>query len=230
MILLTGKEEGVHGQVFDQMIQWFEDHERLSGWAQAIGAVLALAIAIAIPAWQRRVQRQDMRLAAATAEVVAARATYFLLVDVRNWLRSRHTLSGIPRDQTRNSEAEASDLLARIHALEASETSGDRVIALFRARGAIFQTSQALTATYLRGIPLSSGELELLAKRLEMMDRLIDLTRETRDTALYQELFAKSSWVLKPVVWAAYHTEWGRRTLRALVDRHKRTPAFREWS
>lgn len=34
------------------VIQWAESHEKLSGWAQAVGSIIALLVAIKLPAWQ----------------------------------------------------------------------------------------------------------------------------------------------------------------------------------
>lgn len=35
------------------MIEWLETHAALAGWAQAIGALLTLWVAFAVPAWQK---------------------------------------------------------------------------------------------------------------------------------------------------------------------------------
>ena len=53
-------------------MDWFEAHDKLSGWAQAFGAIFALAVAILLARYQSRVanRRDDSR----TAERVRALA------------------------------------------------------------------------------------------------------------------------------------------------------------
>ena len=45
-----------------QMIQWLEAHDKLAGWAQFLGAVLALLLTYLtafVPLWRRKRQAQD---------------------------------------------------------------------------------------------------------------------------------------------------------------------------
>lgn len=40
---------------------WFDQHEGLAAWVQAIGTLIALIIAIGVPAWQTHTARQDAK-------------------------------------------------------------------------------------------------------------------------------------------------------------------------
>lgn len=46
---------------------WLEAHDKLAGWAQFLGAMLALAAAIGVPAWLNRDARLQSRLRSANA-------------------------------------------------------------------------------------------------------------------------------------------------------------------
>jgi hypothetical protein len=41
------------------LLAWVQGHEALAAWVQALGSILALAVAIGVPAWQRHIEHRD---------------------------------------------------------------------------------------------------------------------------------------------------------------------------
>jgi hypothetical protein len=203
-------------QTWDQLLAWMESHDKLAGWAQTVGSVLALLLAIAVPWWQRREQIRDERKRDANVEVVNARATFFLLTDIHLWLCGQKTLTNMPRILAHHRKS-VENLLARVAAQEARETSGDRIAALFHARGAILQTQTELDEQYMQQHPLQPGEIKLLEQRIALMQGHVRGVRRGFDHALYLHDVSKTSLLFRPVIWWLHKTRKGRRATRHLV-------------
>lgn len=68
--------------------------QAVAAWVQAIGALVALLIAIAFPAWQRYSEQRDRRHAvirqnAVQAQILAALASEITMAMANDWLSAR---------------------------------------------------------------------------------------------------------------------------------------------
>lgn len=169
---------------YDQVMQWMEQHDKLSGWAQTVGAVIGIVIAIAIPAYQRWTQMLDIRRQRSELGLINEQTAYFLLSDISNWLTGHRTLATMPRQNVRH-DMERDDLLARIQALEARMTDHNIVEALFRTRGAILQTSRAALDIDWQNKPLTPSEIRNLDERIKMVDEYEIQSEKRMDKAFH---------------------------------------------
>lgn len=126
---------------FDQALAWMRANQDLSGWAQAIGAVVAILIAIVIPAYQRHTQTLDARRLEAGLNLALATSCRFLLNDVIIFFKALLGTAPMPRSSRRD-DVQMSDLLERIRALESRETNHARILALYEARGSLILTNR----------------------------------------------------------------------------------------
>lgn len=151
---------------------WMEAHPDLSGWAQFVGAMAAIFLAIAIPAWQRHGQNLDRWRSAEDLNAALALHSYFLLSEVHIYLNGYLGTSNMPRELARK-DWETNDLLQRIHALEIRENDAARITRLFHARGYIHQTTMAMASPFLQKALLSDVEKNLIRGRLDDLNKNI---------------------------------------------------------
>lgn len=165
------------------VLRWMECHPDLSGWAQFAGAMAAIFLAIAIPAWQRHGQNLDRWRNSEDVNASLALHSYYLLGEVHNYLNGLLNTGDMPRQLART-DWETADLLQRIHALEIRENDSKRITRLFHARGAIHQTTTAMASPFLQNKPLSDGEKKLIRERLESLDEQIKGAKAASDKAI----------------------------------------------
>lgn len=120
----------------DKLIKWFESKDKLSGWAQFIGASIAILLAVVIPAWQRYAQQLDRRRDRADFEASLSETCYFLLIEINEYLKNHIKRKEKSRNEIRN-DVLRDDLLNRIHSVEMKEISPKRVGWLIKARRAL---------------------------------------------------------------------------------------------
>lgn len=154
------------------MLLWMEAHPDLSGWAQFVGAMAAIFLAIAIPAWQRHGQNLDRRRSTEDLNAALALHSYFLLNEMHNYLNGYLSTSNMPRQLARK-DLETTDLLHRIHALEIRENDAGRITRLFHARSFIHLTTMAMNSPFLQKALLSIDEKEMIRDRLDALDKNI---------------------------------------------------------
>jgi hypothetical protein len=157
-----------------------------AAWVQALGTVIALAIAIGVPLSQRahdqRVKRQEW----AAGEVTRAFSLFYLLVDVKIFMDGLLTMRALPRNELLG-EARLAVIHERISAQEARETSVKRVDALFRARRALFDTALTVGLQVKQRDALHEREINDLKNRIADFELVLTYAREEmRRTELFE--------------------------------------------
>lgn len=183
--------------------QWMETNDRLAGWAQFAGAMLALLIAIWVPWYQARAAERAVRRAHAERELANLNGVYYLLADVTTWLDAAGGHGNIPRSQFHD-PLEVSDLLERIRLWEAREEDFDRVTALFGARNAVLRVHRSLSLGFLQDKAVVEAERSrYIAAHKEVRGdmALLDAQRSRihRDRALIRAV-----WFVKPIVYVLW--------------------------
>lgn len=182
------------------ILKWMECHPDLSGWAQFAGAMAAILIAIAVPAWQRHGQNLDRWRDANELNASLALLSFYLLGEVRNYLDGYLRTNSMPREFARR-DSETSDLLQRIHSLENRENKQDRITRLFHARGAIHQTANTMTSQFSQPLPLAEEEISLLRERITFINKLIEEAEAENDKAIHARNRGKL-WLLSRVFYS----------------------------
>ncbi|QAU33118.1 hypothetical protein [Janthinobacterium sp. 17J80-10] len=187
-------------EFIDQAIAWMRlpENTNLAGWAQAVGATVALVLAIAVPAYQRHAQLLDLRRQRSELNLALATSCRYLLGDVLNFLNGPITLAKLPRSSCRD-DVHLNDLLERIHALENREISHARITSLYAARNALILTNMALCSPYAQDNPLSAKELENLKTRITSVNEILETAEYDADFALGEARSFEQSWPARPI-------------------------------
>lgn len=177
-------------------VRWMVVNEKLAGWAQAIGSVVAILIAIAVPAWQRHAERRDAAIEDARIDVVLSQNLFFLLRDVAIFLKNLISRKEMPRKNLAD-RVSMDDLLSRIAALESRERHAMRILALFRTRGALSGTNMALV-DWLGETPLTDTELDLLKERVDLIEGFFVDARRNMHEAMDRHRRVRVPILLRP--------------------------------
>jgi hypothetical protein len=166
------------------LLQWMELHDKLSGWAQAVGALIALFIAIMIPAWQRMAERRDARIAAAALESVICDNVFRVMLDSHLYATRAVIHSKRPAGKAVD-ELGATDLLARILQLEQRETDFRRGEFERKCRNVVLSGMNMLRGAILTGEGPNDYDLRSIEADLGYLDRdtkhhLFNMDRATR--------------------------------------------------
>jgi len=187
-------------KIISTALGWLEANPNFSGWAQALGAFIALYIAIAVPARQRKEQRIATRIADLNLDVALSRGVFFLLSDTAIWLNEI-----VKKDYMKRHEARTDfifdDLISRILLWERRETNNYRVIALYLTRGAIIRTQSKLVWPVIQDLPIGIPEITLMLNDLKIVSIQRDFSKRLLDHAEYRLRFAETNFFLRPIVW-----------------------------
>jgi hypothetical protein len=183
---------------FNQALLFMSTHENLAGWAQAVGAMIAIVFAIGVPAYQRHTQTLDMRREHAKLDLALATSGRFLVDDVLNFLNGLVTLAGLPRISCR-SALEVADLFERINALENREVSHARIITLYAARGALMLTNRALCDPDCQKMALSAGEIANLKRNIARVEERHAISKYDADFSIGEARSVHIFWPARPI-------------------------------
>lgn len=164
-------------------IDVLKKNDSLSGWAQFLGAMISIAIAIGVPAWQHYRQRLTERRAAAEASHANALSIFYLLGEIKSYLERALNSASIPRHVFRD-DIGRDDLLRRIHALEMRENDENRLTLLFHARGAVHTLNQTMSGPWSQNMNLGEGEVDFIKSRVQDSEVWIAKAAGHRDIAV----------------------------------------------
>jgi len=163
---------------------WMMHNEKLSGWAQAVGALLAIGIAILVPALQRYSERRSAQIAEARRNLALVQGLFYLLRDVGIFLEGFKQRRKMPR-KLLNDPVAVDDLLSRIAALESREDDPIKIAMLFRARGAL-NGARMVFVEDLEKLPLSEDELRLMEERIALVSEFSETVGAWLDEGMLQ--------------------------------------------
>jgi hypothetical protein len=142
-----------------------------AAWAQAIGSIAAILVAVAVPWWQRHNEQIDRHLERVATAVTLAQSVYFSVRDARNYLARVVGASEnqVPRSQL-TEDPVPTELVARLTGLESREFDLERTIALYHARSDVLRTNGAVHALFIRGNPLNADEINVVREAIVRLD------------------------------------------------------------
>lgn len=181
------------------LLRWMEANDKLAGWAQFGGAMLALLIAIWVPWYQARVSERTARAERLDRSLASLQGVYYLLVDIAIWLKGVGDRGHMPRREFRD-PVEVNDLLERLKIWESRDDDFERVTALFRARGAVARTHQSLSLGFLQSAPVTKEERGRIQQYVDAVRADIELIDKQRERVHRARLMNKVVWFMKPVV------------------------------
>jgi len=208
---------GATGLTWTALDAWLESHEKLSGWAQTLGALLALFVAVGVPLWQQareRSARERERTALAHTLSLALRS---LLNDLSTAFAGLLQLAYMPRSRYHHDPI-LEDCLQRIRAQEERATTPEAMTLLYTARGTLQIVRRALDMGGSED-PLTPSEQTMISGSLE---RIGDALREANVLVSdheYAFAVARTRFFGRVVAWFMMKTGTGRRFREHLVSR-----------
>lgn len=200
------------------LLRWMEANDKLAGWAQFAGAMLALIIAIWVPWYQSRRSERAARAERLDRDLASLQGVYYLLVDISIWLKTAADRGDVPREQF-HGPVEVNDLLERVKLWESRDDDFDRVTALFMARGAVMRTQQSLSLGFLRGKAVTAEERARFLATRETVLADIQQIEKQRHRIHRARLMNRVMWFQKPIVFVLWPVllRWFERR-RATLD------------
>jgi hypothetical protein len=172
-----------------------------AAWAQAVGSIAAILIAVAVPWWQRQNEQKDRRGERIEISVVLAQSAYFVVRDARNYLSRIVTASenNVPRTQLTGDPWPA-EIIVRIQTLESREFDIDRTLALYHARCDVLRTVQTVNALFIGANPLNGAEIDIARVAIERLDKQADGMYENLRNAHIDAAAARAWTIFRPLV------------------------------
>lgn len=154
--------------------------------------VAAVLIAVAVPVYQRRGESKDRRIIEASTNAAQLQAVFFLLNDVRDFLRKPTQLEDFPRERVFD-DRQGRDLLRRLHALEQRELHVASVIALYRARGLLYGARQSVMEWLIK-TPLNEEHRSYIGRSADRVEFFTEDIHNRLLAAEYRLQFIRLSW------------------------------------
>lgn len=127
----------------EHTIAWLKANQDLSGWAQTVGALLALLVALVVPWMQHAAQARRERLVELESNIFLSLATMLLLRDAQNLSSRVCQLADLPKHEL-SDPVFVVDLLERLRSLDARDSSVPRQAAQYVARAAVLRINHYL--------------------------------------------------------------------------------------
>jgi hypothetical protein len=197
-----------------ELIPWLKANQDLSGWAQTIGALLALLVAIAVPWMQHAAQTRRERLAKLEQNIYLSLATLLLLRDASNLNSRVRQLAELPKQEI-NDPVLVSDLLERLRTLDAKDSSVPRQAAQYVARAAVLRINHYLDSGQALSRKLTKQVVEILDKDCAQIDAEHAKVSFLLNDLIYQQTKLQVASWKRPWVWYGFKTKAGRRWLNA---------------
>lgn len=129
------------------LVQWMGENDKLAGWAQAVGAGLALVVAIGVPWWQHHREQRARKMEALQLEFYLASNLVYLVGDVQllcQWIVRLMEMGKIELGLvSRSLGLTFDDVLERMRAHEARDLNVERRIILAKVRDHVFNALSA---------------------------------------------------------------------------------------
>ncbi|WP_434642482.1 hypothetical protein [Achromobacter piechaudii] len=161
-------------------------------WLGTNKDVVAVFIAVAVPVYQRRGESKDRRMIEASTNVAQLQAVFFLLNDVRDFLRKPTQLEDFPRERVFD-DRQGRDLLRRLHALEQRDLHVASVIALYRARGLLYSARQSVME-WLIQTPLDDTHRRYIGRSADRVGLFVEDIHNRLRAAEFRLQFIRLSW------------------------------------
>ncbi len=154
--------------------------------------VAAVLIAVAVPVYQRWGESKDRRIIEASTNLAQLQAVFFLLTDVRDYLRRPTMLGDFPRERVFD-DRQGRDLMRRLHALEQRELHVSSVIALYRARALLYGARQSVMEWLIKA-PLDDKHRSYIGRSADRVELFADDIHKRLRSAEYRLQFVRLSW------------------------------------
>lgn len=202
----------------EQLLNWMEAHDKLAGWAQTVGALLALIVAVWIPYGQARAAAIDR------ARLALQRATMLslLLNDIHIWADKAVQLATLPPAEVREDRA-VSEFIERLRELESQELHALSTLSIYTCRANLLRMHHRFSFDSPTVLKMTPQAIELLKRDRDGIAEELHLSRFLEEKARFKASMVAAPWIVKPLVAFLFLTSPGKRLgkwLAQLAERH----------
>ena len=205
------------GAVMQQLIAWLKANQDLSGWAQTVGALLALAVAIVVPWLQHAAQARRETLLDLERNIYLSLATMLLLRDAQILGSRVRQLADLPKHEI-NDPVLVVDLLERLRTLDSKDSSVPRQASQYVARAAVLRINHYLDSGQAQSRELTAQVVEILQKDCSQMESEHAKVSFLLDDLIYQQTKLQVAVWKRPWVWYGFKTKAGRKWLNSASE------------
>ena len=198
----------------EEVLAWMNANPNLSGWAQTVGALFALLIALWVPWMQHTAQSRRTKLVELENNIYLSQATMLLLRDAQNLNERVRQLADLPRLEIYDPVL-VTDLLERLRTLDAKDNSIPRQASQYIARAAVLRVNYYLDSGQAQFRELSPPVLKLLEDDCLHMENEFRKLNFLLQDFLYQQTKQQVAIWKRPFVWYGFKTKAGRKWLEA---------------
>ncbi|MCT9810832.1 hypothetical protein N0K08_09310 [Acidovorax sp. Be4] len=202
----------------EDLLAWMKVNQDLSGWAQTIGALLALLVALAVPWVQHASQARRDKLIELEGNIYLSLATMLLLRDALSLSTRVRQLAHMPKHEV-NDPVLVIDLLERLRTLDAKDSSVPRQASQYIARAAVLRINHYIDSGQAQSRELSPPVLEIMQTDSSHMETEHSKLNFLLDDLLYQQTKLQVSMWKRPWVWYGFKTKTGRKWLNATSEK-----------
>lgn len=204
--------------MLNSWLKWFDANPNLSGWAQTAGALLALIIAIAVPAWQHFQTEQRRALDEQSLDLYLCMATRMVLHDIQCFARRVIDLIDLPREDIRD-ELMVAELLERLRNLEVRDKDLARQASHYAGRWAVLSIHQHLKGVHTQ-TEESGEQVELIFEsNFKQIEAEMKKISYLIDHSTYRLALLQCSAWKRPWIWMSFKTERGRAALAKMAEK-----------
>lgn len=202
----------------DDVLVWMADNDKLAGWAQTAGALLALFVALLVPCLQHIAQARREKLAELERNIYLSLSTMLLLRDALNLSVRVRELAHMPKHEI-NDPALVVDLLERLRILDAKDSSIPRQASQYVVRAAVLRINHLLDSGKAQSRELSQEVLDILQADASHMENEHAKLNFLLDDMLYQQTKLQVAPWGRLLVWYGFKTKAGRNWLKARSEK-----------
>ncbi|MEF9946977.1 MAG: hypothetical protein RR800_01325 [Comamonas sp.] len=202
----------------DDVLAWMADNDKLAGWAQTAGALLALFVALLVPCLQHIAQARREKLAELERNIYLSLSTMLLLRDALNLSVRVRELAHMRKHEI-NDPVLVVDLLERLRILDAKDSSIPRQASQYVARAAVLRINHFLDSGKAQSRELSREVLDILKTDSSHIENEHAKLNFLLDDLLYQQTKLQVTPWGRLLVWYGFKTKAGRKWLEARSEK-----------
>lgn len=203
--------------MLDSWLKWFDSNPNLSGWAQTAGALLALIVAIAVPAWQHVQTERRRALDEQSLDLYLCMATKMVLHDVQCFARRVIDLLDLPREDIRDELMEA-ELLERLRNLEVRDKDLARQASYYAGRWSVLSIHQHLKGTHAQTEESRNRVQQIFESNFKQIEVEMKKIGYLTDHSTYRLALLQCAAWKRPWIWMSFKTERGRVALAKMAE------------
>lgn len=201
-----------------ELLIWMEQHEKLAGWAQTVGAVIALAIALAVPWFQHIYAARRTKIADLEKELILSMSTRLVLVDVLLSLERAIQLADLPKIELRDDRM-IGEILERLRNLDARDVNLARQASQYSARWIILRLYSYIDSGKAKGRDITPDVVKFFHRDHTIIKEEVSKIDWMINKFVYEHTLLQVGLLRRPLIWFGFKTSAGRKWLATETEK-----------